>query len=158
WFDGHTFMRVSIASGFDPDEVTSGNLSRGDNNRAPGGHLTIDPGVVVNLGDGGNFSFTGKGAEISGTILAPGGQVSLQAVQSDTPDSSAAGQPPTLHLGPGGAIDVAGRLVQDGQPGEHSVATSGGSVSLVAVRLLLDPGSSVDVSGGAGLDTTGTKV
>jgi len=157
WFDGHTFQKVTIASGFDPDEVAQGNQARGDSNRAPGGHLTIGQGVVVNLGDGGAFTFSGKSAEIAGTILAPGGRVSLLADQLETPDSSEAGRVPTVHLGSTGSIDLAGRLVQAGQPGD-SLATSGGTVSLAGSRLLLDPGSSLDVSGGATIDPTGTKV
>jgi hypothetical protein len=146
WFDGSTFRFVSIKSGYDPDETQTGpGANPGTTNRAPGGHLAIGAGVVVDLGDGGSFSFTGKAAEIDGTLLAPGGKVTLTALQTGG-DGAAAVQVT-------GIIDVAGRLSNDRLDGATVPlqALNGGSVSLTAATVSLDDGSLIDVSGGARL-------
>src|SRR5262249_33716581 len=143
WFDGSTFRVVSIDSGFDANEATSGSLqSTGQINRAPGGHLSIGEGVVVNLGDGGSFSFTGKSVELDGTLLAPGGTVSLQALQVETPGSTADGFAPlTIHLGGTGGIDDARRLTNDSptRSGHPMRTPHGGRVRLAAAHLGLHP-------------------
>jgi hypothetical protein len=162
WFDGETFGKVVINSGYTDD--TSLQVPTPSLNRAPGGHLTIGEGVTVNVGDGGSFSFSGKRADVDGTLLAPGGTVSLTALYLPGIDP-ATGQPfpgetaedvPTVHLGSTGVIDVAGRWtngVVDGAAPPR--ALSGGSVSLSARTVSLAQGSLVDVSGGGLVDAAG---
>jgi len=156
WFNGSTFKVVAIRSGYDPNETLSVSPDPGSINRAPGGHLTIGQGVVVNLGDGGSFSFTGKGAEIDGTLLAPGGKVSIQTLQTGGDPGTAT----TTVLGATGVIDVAGRFTNDHLDGTAGPlrALNGGSVSITAASVLLEPGSVIDVSGGASLNAAGTKL
>jgi filamentous hemagglutinin family protein len=150
WFDGQTFGSVTISSGFDGRNQTNGA------NSAPGGHLTLGEGQVVNLGDAGSFTFKGTSAEIAGTILAPGGKVSLSATQRESASDTA----PTIHLGATGFIDVAGRFTNDALDGAAGPLRpiDGGSVSLVGGRVLLDAGSLIDASGGGQLDATGTRL
>jgi len=154
WFDGHGFGSVTINAGYDSGDNPPGAYS--DTNRAPGGHLTVGEGVVVDVGDFGSFTFSGKSAEVEGMLLAPGGAVSLQALQKELDPA----QSPTVHLGATGVIDVAGRWTNDALDGFAGPMRplGGGTVSLTGARVLLDAGSYVDVSGGARLDATGTKI
>jgi filamentous hemagglutinin len=170
WFDGSRFGKVKIASGFDSDKnVSDSNSPPGTLNRAPGGNLDIGAGTVVDLGDGGAFSFTGTSADIEGTLSAPGGTVSITArnlPQGETWEAIrqklAGGQDlrPAIRLGPGGVIDVAGRFTNDALDGltDPFRPLQGGQVSLASTKIVLEPGSRVDVSGGARLDATGTKL
>ena len=155
WFDGSTFRNVSIASGYDPDlnDPNPGDLGTVD--RAPGGHLVIPAGVRVNVGDRGSFSFTGKDVDVAGAIVAPGGKISLQALQLGTGETA-----PSVHLRSGGVLDAAGRWSNDALDGATGPlrALDGGAVSLTAASVLLDPASLVDVSGGGRLDASGRNL
>ena len=154
WFDGHTFTNVTITSGTAFDETDPVNHPNGTQNLAPGGNLTIGRGVVVDLGDAGTFRFTGKAGDIEGVLRAPGGAVSLTALD---------GGSETIHVGPAGAIDVAGRFTNDqldaalNRPGPLE-ALNGGSVSITGTNVVLDAGSLVDATGGGHLDPTGRKL
>jgi filamentous hemagglutinin family protein len=142
WFDGSTFTNVAIASGYSDDTFAG---SQPTVNIAPGGTLTIARGVVVDLGDGGRFSFSGKRAELDGTLLAPGGAVKLEALDGLTADTL------SIRLGATGRVDVAGRVSNDQLDGAAAPwrALHGGEVVLRASSLTLEAGSVVDVSGGA---------
>jgi filamentous hemagglutinin family protein len=168
WFNGKTIARVTITDGYTDDGIPTQGIVAA-RNMAPGTGLDIRSGVVVNLGDGGTFSYTGKGAEVAGSILAPGGAVTLRATQlaynvdpndpEHMPGGSAPLTPPTVHLGPGATIDVAGRLTNESIDGDGPRRPlTGGSVSLQGRVVQLDAGSVVDVSGGAVVDATGTKI
>jgi filamentous hemagglutinin family protein len=154
WFDGKTISRVAISTGFWPYASAQ--------NTAPGGHLSIPAGTVVDLGAKGQFTFSGKGAEVEGTIVAPGGSVSITTLQLGTVgwDALLPDQRPTLRLGPTGLIDVAGRWSNGwlDPAGTPVLPTNGGSVTLVGSNVVLEPGSLVDVSGGARLDSTRTRL
>ncbi len=160
WFDGHTFTKVSITSGYwDDSALDHPPVS----NLAPGGHLTIGQGLVVDLGTQGSFSFVGKQADIDGTLLAPGGSVSLRTLQLEqgkTWSELGPDERPRIRLGANGAIDVAGRWSNvhlDGA-GAPLGALDGGSVTLIGTDVILAKGSLVDAGGGARLDATGTKL
>jgi filamentous hemagglutinin family protein len=152
WFDGTTFGKLTIASGVD-----SGENPSVPGNRAPGGHLVLSAPSVVDLGDYGAFKYTGTTAEIAGTIRAPGGTIELSVNQL----GDLAGSPaPTLHLASTAVLDAAGRLTNDHRDGIGAPMRplDGGSVTLASARTFLDQGSLVDVSGGAQLDPSGTKI
>ncbi|HTT25880.1 MAG TPA: hypothetical protein VMH90_02805, partial [Thermoplasmata archaeon] len=170
WFNGSpsgaaptpgVFKSAIISSGFDPD---ISQAAPAQVNRAYGGYLTIPVGIALDLGDGGSFAFTGTGADVSGTILAPGGKVSLSTLQKPSAETLQSGVDPnltnTVHLSSTGVIDVAGRLTNvflDGLQGPTR-ALNGGSVVLTGANVILDPGSLVDVSGGAEINAAGTKL
>jgi len=167
WFDGRTFTSVAIESGYTDDrsiDSSGQTIAYPTRNFAPGGHLTIAEGAVVDLGDGGSFSFKGKSADIDGTLLAPGGKVNITAL--DLPENMTKAQVreadlfPTTRVGATGVIDVAGRWSNDHLDGATAPlrALDGGDVTLTASRVVLEQGSLVDVSGGGRLDATGTKV
>ncbi|QXQ05307.1 filamentous hemagglutinin family protein [Sphingosinicellaceae bacterium] len=172
WFDGKTFGTVALRAGVENYYTyeTSNNLNFTPVAGHPliGGVLTIGAGVTVNLGDYGKFEFLGRQAEIDGTIVAAGGSVKLQTVETVMYDSYTAipgeqlvpGDVLGTHLGATGVIDVAGRWTNnlqenlDGEPLTQAVI-NGGSVTIVAHDLLLDAGWRIDVSGGAQLTTGG---
>ncbi|AHF93378.1 filamentous hemagglutinin [Opitutaceae bacterium TAV5] len=151
WFDGHTFGIVNLVSGIG------------------GGDLFIEPGVTVNLGAFGSFSFTGSHAQIDGLIVSPGGSVSLLAnlpkgyyeVTSASIDWRALTEEerPWIRLGEGAVIDVSGLWINErlgGMSVTTPLAIHGGSVSLKTVNdLILGADSVIDVSGGGRLTTAG---
>jgi filamentous hemagglutinin family protein len=175
WFNGQTFGSVTLYSG---DAVRAsyttdvqGNLVQREDTPPTGGVLTIGKGVTVDLGDYGTFNFVGRQANIDGTILAPGGSVSLEAVWTPklTRDTNASLYETPLDLRPGvrlgstGVIDVAGRWSNnwlESQNGETLTApvVDGGSVRIVAYKIALETGSLIDVSGGAHLATDGSTL
>ncbi len=151
-FDGHSFGQVALISGIG------------------GGDLTIEPGVTVNLGVFGSFSFLGSHAEIDGSIIAPGGTVGIDAVlakgygENDTSEIDwtrlTSEQRPWIKLGGEASIDVSGLWVNDRLAGSSTgpLVLNGGSVSLISVsNLVLASGSAIDVSGGGQL-TTASKL
>ncbi|ETI64127.1 hypothetical protein C100_08995 [Sphingobium sp. C100] len=172
WFDGETFGSVSLYSG---DAVQAsyakdaeGNLVRREDVPPTGGVLTIGEGVTVDLGAHGTFRFTGRQANLDGSILAPGGSVSLVAAWTPkltgstnaTLDETPLTLRPSVHLGSTGVIDVAGRWSNNWLEALSGVTLTapvinGGSVSIVGYKIALDEGSLIDVSGGAHLATDG---
>lgn len=158
WVDGSVFSSVGIASGYTEDWTQAPARTQ----TAPGGTLTIPAGVEVNLGDGGSFTFTGKRADIDGVVVAAGGRVSVSAL--DVPCSGpACGEAPLDHpnrvrLGEAGLIDVAGRWTNEWQADGPRRSLNGGQVRLEGFEVVAEPGSLVDVSGGARLEASGTKV
>jgi filamentous hemagglutinin family protein len=153
WFDGGGFASVSIASGYDSNETS---LFTGTANRAPGGHLSVGEGVVVDLGSSGSFSWSGKSARIDGVLRAPGGSVGLTALDRGGPEPRAS----TIQLGPNGEIDVAGRWTNESLDGLDRPLwpLKGGNASLTAQSIDLEPGSRIDVSGGGRLSPSGSKL
>ncbi|EIP96893.1 filamentous hemagglutinin family N-terminal domain protein [Opitutaceae bacterium TAV1] len=151
-FDGQTFGTVDITSGIG------------------GGDLVIAEGVTVDLGAFGSFRFTGSHAQIDGSILAPGGSVSILTdvakgyyETSTTPvnwTTLGDDERPWIRLGSGAVIDVSGLWINERLDGfaasSTPLALDGGSVSLRTVSdLVLDSGSVIDVSGGGRLTAAG---
>jgi len=139
---------LSITSGYDSDGSSA--------NRAPGGHLLVDSGVTVDLGDYGSFTFTGKSAIVDGSILAPGGTVSVSARDKSGLDTSGT----AVKLGSTGSIDVAGRFTNDAldEVARPLRPLNGGTISIASPTIELDAGSRLDVTGGGILDASGTKL
>jgi len=155
WFDGHTFSNVTVRSPVGTDPAAFAGDVPTDLNLAPGGHLVIPRGEVVNLGAGGVFTFEGKTVDLEGKLLAPGGSVVLVA-QNRGVDSTEEAQ--VIRLGATGVIDVAGRWRNGRLTGGPAQALNGGTISLTSNEILLPQGSLLDVSGGGRLAATGTKV
>jgi len=113
---------------------------------APLGAVTVGAGAVITLDPKASASITGGlgGVEMDGTIIAPGGNVSLTAANS-APNAA-------LHLSPTADIDVSGTFV-NGAPSLLGITTgaviAGGTVSLTAsyADLAADAGSRISVNG-----------
>lgn len=146
-FDGNTFGTVNITSGIG------------------GGDFIVDAGVTMNLGLHGSLSVRSARAEVNGSIVSPGGSVSIKTDLAkgwnltpttgavDWASLDAAGRP-SLKLGAGALIDVSGQWVNELRAGTSygALAIDGGSVSLVSAHdLVLAAGSAIDVGGGGRL-------
>lgn len=150
WFDGKTFSYVDIKSGYDSD--TYNGKPDATMSFAPGGRLTVEEGVEIDLGDHSSkdataaFIFDGRSAEFGkrSSLTAPGGAVVIKTDER-------------VHLGASAAIDLAGRWTNDRLADAPPRALDGGKAELSG-GLFLDSGSLIDVSGGAELNAAGAKV
>src|SRR5262249_7923569 len=110
-------------------------------------------------GDGGNFTFDGTSVTIDGSVLAPGGRIALTAMNPRA-ESSTPGPELSIRLGATAVLDAAGRLTNDALDGASGPlrALNGSSITLAASNILLESGSLLDVSGGARISASGTKL
>lgn len=173
WFDGANFGDVTLYSGTTNGNSyalsSTGQLVLKDDRPALGGVLTIGEGVTVDLGDYGSFNFTGRQAQIDGTIRAAGGSVNLLTLWepafgvtvpwASIPDT----YQPGTHLGSTGVIDVSGRWTNNYLEAVSGGALTapvvdGGQVKIVGYNVVLDEGSRISVNGGASLDTDGATL
>ena len=125
------------------------------------GVLTLPTGQALQFPEGGSFIATAGAIALDGSIDAPAGTIA--ALAAATAESPAAGV--SLTLGPQAQLTARGAWVNDNPllyPGGNlaPLYTSGGSVTLTAreASLTLDPGSLIDVSGGAQLTGSGALV
>ena len=119
------------------------------------GTVSLQKDARLDLLENSQLNLSATGFDIQGSITAPSGEVSLTPVTvGDTL------LPSPITLGSTAVIDVSGRWVNDvldskqGQP-LGAIANQGGNVTLSSEQgdLRLAPGSRIDVSGGAWLDT-----
>lgn len=125
------------------------------------GKVTLDPGVEMNLGSGGAFTANARQISIEGSIVVPGGTISLKTADIDRivdPDQDPAEH--DLRIAPGAQILTQGQWVNDlpriagGEFAPRFI--DGGSIDLASVAdLSVADGSLLDVSGGAWLDAAG---
>jgi filamentous hemagglutinin family protein len=124
------------------------------------GAITLPDGVNLALPDGGQFALTAGIVDIAGTVTAHGGSVNLTATRTEQVS------PPgvTATLAPTARIDVSGRWVNEATalnvPGAPlpTLFVNGGQVAIAARQgsLLVESGSTIDVSGGARALANGT--
>jgi filamentous hemagglutinin len=131
------------------------------------GKLVEQNGVDLSLSAGGSFIAEAGNVDIEGGIDVPAGDISLEAEPAadiGTPS------PATLVLGAGGSLIADGEWINDSKtiyPNGNPAALyiNGGTVSLAVASpdsttpgttMQLDPGSVIDVSGGAALSSSGT--
>ncbi len=118
------------------------------------GAVSLQKEARLELPVDGSLNLAATGFAMQGSIIAPSGQVSLKPIGiADTV------LPGAITLGSSALIDVSGLWlndVLDSQQGKPlgAIASNGGSVTLIAEQadLRLEPGSRIDVSGGAWLD------
>jgi filamentous hemagglutinin len=127
------------------------------------GMVSIPAGVHVGLTTGGSLAITANSINVQGSIDAPGGDITMAAEPTaSSPQLPDAAQLPSVVLGPDAQLTARGNWVNDSamlNPNGPSgpVFLSGGTVSLSAEGdVTLEPGSLIDVSGGAQLTSTGT--
>ncbi|MGO9037842.1 MAG: filamentous haemagglutinin family protein [Steroidobacteraceae bacterium] len=122
------------------------------NGATSAGDVMIGAGASITTDAGGAISLAGiDSLVVDGTLLAPGGNVSLHVGLPG--DLFEVGFLPTqrIELGSSGVIDVAGTFVSQPSSAGLSLGTlySGGSVQLYADRgaVVADPGSLISISG-----------
>jgi filamentous hemagglutinin len=125
------------------------------------GTLTLPAGRSLQFPEGGSFSAQAGAIVLDGSINAPGGTIA--ALAEATSETASAGV--SLTLGPEAQLSARGAWVNDNpqlNPAGNTAPlyTSGGSVTLTASEgnLALEPGSLIDVSGGAQMTSSGTLV
>jgi filamentous hemagglutinin len=137
------------------------------------GSLTEAQGVTLSFSPGGDFTARAGSIDIAGSINVPSGTISLTAEPSYAEtETGGLGIDTTLTLGPAASLTAMGEWINDSTalyPNGNTapVYIKGGSVSLIAsspndpsatTSMDLDPGSVIDVSGGAQLTSSGTLV
>lgn len=134
------------------------------------GRITVPAGTTLDPGAGGSVTLVGGQVNVSGGIAASDGSVTLESLPTLVYGAglgrSATTSPATqLDLAAGASIDVSGTWVNQepslGQSARAPLFISGGRVQLLAPEggsLVLSPGSSVNVSGGAERTSAGGLV
>lgn len=131
------------------------------------GKLIVPAGVALSLAAGGTFVAQAANIDVGGDINVPGGAISLTAEPTYTDESD----PDTvLTLGPDASLTAMGAWVNESNalyPNGNTAPLyiDGGTIALTAgnpsstvrgAAMQLDPGSVIDVSGGAELSSSGT--
>lgn len=129
-----------------------------DNGEGP---ITIGRGVTVRLRPGGGLDVNASAVNLEGSIVIPGGRVSLMANNSSPYDfaqellSALPALNPSrgyVRVAPGAVIDVAGLRVDDRptalQPGRLPIVLDGGDITLEALSVRLEAGSALNASAG----------
>ncbi len=137
------------------------------------GSITVPRGTALALGPGGSVSLVAGEVSLAGSIQTSGGSVTLETLPTllfgageNTGAFQNTNTPSTqLEVAPGASIDLSGTWVnQDpifGPSTEAPLFTSGGSVQLLAPyggSLVLSPGASLNVNGGAQKTPSGALV
>lgn len=175
-FASQTVLAGLEASGFDPsvDQLPSSYVSvlRPDLFGPQGigrlelysdGTVTVPSGTSLSLPGDGLFDVSAHTIDIDGSIDVPGGNIALAASWTNTnqPDQNDP-DAPSMQVGPDAALTARGAWVNDSvqfNPNGPSgpLFLNGGTIGLSVAdgNLTLDPGSLIDVSGGAQLTTSG---
>ena len=114
--------------------------------------VTLAPGITITTGVGGAVSLTGRSAAVLGSIVSPGGAITVAS-------AAVAGGPASpaeyaVRIGPGVRLDARGTWVNDSQllapiPGADPIGIHGGSITLRSqADLTVAPGAVLDVGGG----------
>lgn len=127
------------------------------------GRIDIPADVTLSLASGGRFEASGRQIYVAGDISAPGGSISLttrdlSGLNANFPGVFDASYS-TLIVDGGASLSTAGRWVNDYLDGVTSTtakAVQGGKITLTsAYDLDLRAGSTLDVSGGGWLNSSG---
>ena len=141
----------------------------------PNGSIVVPAGISLTTSAHGNIALSGANVEIGGAIIVPGGSISLTAyniapgeylrlkaqtnpVPQTPPPNAGRG---TITLASGATLSAAGMLTDErpGQPFDASapLALDGGSIALAGYNISLSQGSTLDVSGGVRVNSSGQK-
>ncbi|MHB1080669.1 MAG: filamentous hemagglutinin family protein [Prosthecobacter sp.] len=137
------------------------------------GDINLPAGITLQTAAQGSISLLGANVNILGSIVAPGGAITLTAynispsvmrnLSTQTPLPLADPAPNVgrgvLTLGASSLLSTAGLLVNDstasGQTQLLPIITRGGTITASAYSMVVEQGSILDVSGGAYLGTNG---
>lgn len=166
-------QRHLLPAGFDADgdldpsfanrlELDAGALSRGGFSRIVAygnGLVSVGAGVTVQAGPGGSVTLNGRQIDVQGSIVAPGGAISLAS--REVPGELLGASEHRVEVGSRGRLLTRGLWTNDivgtsAAAGSGAIALKGGSVSISSVSdVVLRAGSVVDVSGGAQFTSAG---
>ena len=131
------------------------------------GNITVPAGVTLDAGPEGSITLAGANIDVQGSVIAPGGSLNFTTydIEPQTQPSSLTVTPPfnpdrgLFTLGPNASLSTAGLLVDNRPyvPGADTepAVISGGKIAIDSLVEDLDAGSSIDVSGGVEMLTSG---
>ncbi len=135
------------------------------------GDINLPAGITLQTAAQGSISLLGANVNILGSIVAPGGAITLTAYNiSPSVMRNLSVQPPladpapnvgrgVLTIGASSLLSTAGLLVNDstasGQTQLLPLITHGGTITASAYTMVVEQGSILDVSGGVYLGTNG---
>ena len=120
------------------------------------GDILMGEGARISTEAGGKISFKGGTVTLFGSVIAPGGEVSVAGAGSfplTTSQKLLVNQAlPTVHLGAGAQLDTAGitQLVPDHYGRRVGIVYDGGKIS-ISGNILTESGAVLDVSGTSGI-------
>jgi filamentous hemagglutinin len=126
------------------------------------GTITVPASVSLSLSSGGSLAFSAANIDIEGALSANGGgsmaftvfdvssSIMLNDIGTTPADDPTRGN---LVVGSGASLDATGLIVDD-RVGNGITAIDGGTISLAGLDMDLQPGSSIDVSGGVLVSAT----
>jgi len=135
------------------------------------GNIDVPAGVNLKTSAGGSVTLKASNVSVGGSISAPAGTIAVTAYNFpaySSLDSQGDVPPPTpgagtFHLAAGASLSVAGTVTDDrpasAMASVQPIMPNAGSIKVTAFNALLDPGSTVDASGGVALsvNTGATK-
>jgi filamentous hemagglutinin family protein len=134
---------------------------------AAGGSITVPKGTTLNAAPGSDISLQAANIDVEGTINAPGGILSLTALDF-SPLTGVGATPapdPTrgqFTLGAGGSLSTAGLIVDDRPtalaPLSLPMITSGGQITIDSYSAAFQPGSLINASGGLDIQPSGKQI
>ncbi|MGI9087065.1 MAG: filamentous hemagglutinin N-terminal domain-containing protein [Chthoniobacterales bacterium] len=152
-----------------PDLLTTGGFGnlKIDNSD---GDISVPANVGLTSSPGGSIAFTGANIDLRGSIVAPGGTLSLTALDVSPTvlfglDQMPVTPPPDptrghFSLGNTASLSTAGLITDQRQPSDASnlrpFAQNGGAITIAGFDVNLARGSALDVSGGAIVSAIGT--
>jgi filamentous hemagglutinin len=133
-----------------------------------GGDILLPKGTMLRTRSGGAVTLKGKNIAVDGSIIVPSGKISLSAYNISpyafTQSQLAALPSPNaqqgiVHLGGSGLLDVSG-LLSDDRPTSAMrfltpVSRKGGTVTVEAFSIVVDPGGAIDASSSVGFSSSG---
>ncbi|MHA3772468.1 filamentous hemagglutinin family protein [Verrucomicrobiota bacterium sgz303538] len=142
---------VSIALGAVnvPDFFTATLIVRGD--------LVMGAGSVIKTDAGGSISLNGDTAAVLGSLIAPGGTISINGAKNSALlfpnlDASLTQALPTVHIGANSTVSTAGTTVYvpDGRGYRAGIVLPGGNIT-ISGNIVAESGATLDVSGTSGV-------
>jgi len=119
------------------------------------GDLVMGAGALIQTDPGGSVSLSGNTVMVLGSVIAPGGSITIAGGQdSTTLFGGGLAAVPTVDLGPHSRLSTAGALVPALDPSGHGYRTGsvlpGGELS-ISGNIVAEAGSVLDVSGATGM-------
>lgn len=125
------------------------------------GNITVPSNVTLTAANGGSISFLASNIDIEGTVTSHGGNLSFGVYDHSPFDYSLSSIPAynslsgTFTLGSRAALDASGLIVNDLFDTSSPSVISGGTVTIKSTTATLTNGSSINVSGGVEISSTG---
>ncbi len=131
------------------------------------GGIAVPSSVTLQAPAGGALQFHAANISIGGALVVPGGKITLQSENlspyAAAPDHTPAPDPSrgSISIGAGAVLSTRGLIVDDrasyGVAGTQPRFISGGMISVKSFNADFAAGSSVDVSGGVSVSSTGKR-